>query len=1235
MKKNDHCRIPVLFGVRRKWLLVMKIFVVLFLAFNLSLSASVLSQTRVSLNLKNASFIELIQELESKTDLGFIYNQNDIKNIDVISLDTEDISVEEVLDAALEDTGLEYEIDRDIIIIRPAKVIESQNEVQEKKEIKGKVTDDQGIPLPGVSVVIKGTNIGVATDIDGEYVLEFDQENVVLVFSFVGLLSQEIAYKGQSKINVTLLSDSKQMEEVVITGYTKTSKARAVSASSKITVESIDRQVSADLTEQLEGLSTGLYINSVTRDGGQENLEIVLRGISTFDEEGETADPLMQARNSLNRQPLIVIDGFPYEGPFNDIDQSTIQSIDILKDAAATVLWGLRASNGVIVITTKRGTVGNTRVSISSDWAFGTEQDLSDLNLASSRDIINIRKNYMNLFPTSNLPYRVINNEYYDFWQREMVTDYNMKYAALDRFDQIWAGFYDQQITAEERDQQLDALGENDVLDDFQKHLLQKGFTMRNSVSVSSGSEKMNYRLTTSHTKEEKPNKGDGAERLNVSLTTDLQISKRLKTTVDFSLSSSESKLNAIGTQALFTGTVINRFDRLVDDNGNPLAIKGLYEPYKEEFLTSGFQEYEYNPIHELGYKDYVTKNNNIRLAFGLNYKITNWLSADVKYQYNQIETKRLNESKAESFLMAGRNNQSITKISDGYTDVERAIPYGGWLERNVNNGVNQVYRGVLDAYKVIADKHTVKGIVGMEASENSFINDTQRFVGYNSKTTMYDVQFDHYQFDRNMIPSVLGGRYNPINVFTPKTINRTVSTFSNLGYSYDAKYNIEGSLKIDQASAFGINKKLAKNYYWAIAGSWNIGKEEFLKWKPLTALKLRGSFGYNGNMRRGLTSVTTIITEPWDGITRKSYMTINSPGMPNLSPEKTKTINVGLDLTLFNRLNATIDLYDKQSEDLLIFQHANKTYGLDRLYANDGQISNKGIEIHIGGRVLNTRTIKWDVDLNVSHNINKVLQYGERNIVLAKEYLYAVDGGSVKLIDEDVSSKVRYKWAGLDSNGDPQVYNKEGEVIAWNSPEFEKLTSDDLVKTKPFMAPTFGGLTNRFSYKNFSLSTMMTFKFGHVFEESLDAKYPYKSDPFSQKYHKDVANAWQEPGDELVTNIPAAPRNSDETYYLRGQAFTKSDYGIQDASYIRLKDITLNYRFDKSLLKKIGVRSASLQFQVRNLGLIWSANDKGIDPESVPFMGRSISHSGTFSSGYRPGIRVPVSYAIGARIEF
>lgn len=1214
----------------------MKLTVLFLMLGIISVSAKSFAQGgTISLQMENASLEDILQELKSHSNYTFVYSDQHIEDVSHDLFEVKDANLEVVMQECLEGTDLDYYTENDVVVIFKKDPVLEQPAKQQEYEIKGTVVDEKNIPLPGVSVVVKGTNLGTATDIDGRYVIKVDEKPKALVFTFVGMNQQEVAYTGQKVIDVVLSADTESLSEVVITGYKKVSKVRSTAAAAKVDSKMIQRQATPQLTESMEGLATGLNINVVSKEGRKEELELILRGTSTFNETDEQQDLEKQIRNSLNRQPLIVIDGFPYEGTFGDIDSENIKSIDVLKDAAATALWGLRASNGVLVITTKRGNKGKPTVSFSSNFTVTSKYDLDNLKLTDSQTFIDLRNESMKVNSGYNNALNVIN---YSPWGSPA---YYNKYRAIDEFDQIWAKFYNGDINETERDALTNGLAKNDILPEFEDTFLQNRSIWKNNVSVNGGSEAIRYNFSASHLTEKGISKGDDYNRLNLSLTTDIKLHDKVNAVVDVSLIDTKEEQNGYSISNLFTGDKLARYHQLTDANGNSAYVTGVFKGYEEEFYNRGFDNPGLNPINEKNLNDHEINTRNLRLAAGVNYEINNWLTADVKYQYNSITSKDQDIDHVGSSRAAYINNMGITKWDerDG-AGVQRAIPYGAYTIINRRTAINKVLRGSLNLNKVIKEDHIITAMIGAEASQNDIEVVQNEYFGYNHKLGIYNKTFSPKGWDggsyKEIPNSIMEGALSTNDYWRPETRHRTVSTFFNAGYSYKAKYNIEGSYKVDQASAFGINARLAKNKYWAFSGSWNIAKEDFMTFDELDNLKLRVSYGKNGNMRRGLTTLTIIgYNTSWT--TGETYASISSVGNPNLKPETTINRNIGIDFGLFNRIRGSIDVYKKDSKDLLVPSLVNKTFSMGTFNLNQGKISNKGIEISLNADVLKAKDFVWNANFNFSYNKNEVLRFSPEIERSAYDMIYAVNTAEeAKVIGKDISTRVFYRYAGLDAEGDPLVYDENNNKVSYKDPGFSSLTTDALKVSKPFIAPGFGGLTNSFKYKNWNLSAMITYKFGHVFQEALEAKYAYHElNGWSTGKHVDVNKRWMEAGDENKTMIPRSVNDFSRTSWDRKTAFTYSDYGLHDASHVRLKDITLSYQFDKDLIKKIGLSNASLMFQVRDLGLLWTANSKNIDPEAVPLAGRAITFGDAIGQSYIPSMKKPLSFVFGAKIQF
>ena len=1236
------------FFKRKLLIMMMRFFIFLFCMtlFSMNPNNAISQNSKIKIESdRTLSVDEVFDLIMTQTNYKFVYQEGIFAGFPKIRIKKGIVRTSKLLKRSLFDGNL------DVMITKSNTILIKKKATSEKlqEQLKGVVSDEAGEPLAGVSIYLKNDPTkGWSTNFDGEFAIVVPVGKTI-IFSHVGFVTQEHVLTSAlgNTLNITLKEALNKLDKVVITGYTKTKKTVSSAAASKITKKQINRQVTTNLDQKLEGMVSGLSIASVTPDGGENRLEIIIRGRSTIDEPVSNNDESerRQARDFANRQPLIVVDGFPYEGHFNDIDSETIEMLDVLKDAVATALWGNRASNGVIVITTKRGVAGKANISFTSRLITGTKQDLEGLGLASSAETIKVLSAYQEL-------------EGLGFSNRlRNIANGTRKYGNVNAFENIWLLYHRGSITEGERDAQLMNLGQVDNHSDFQNNLLRSGIVYQNSLSVRGGSEEIRYSFVGSHVNEERPDVGDDFNRLNLALTTNLKLSEKLSANLDVALATSNQENNGIGSSALFTGaeTAVKRFSRLTDNAGNPLSILGVNSEDVNDFNTAGFDRATYNPILDQKLRDNSIKGLNLRLSAGLNYKITYWLGLDLKYQHNRMRTTTRNNKGVNLFETRRNNNSYITDINSA-NGIVRAVPYGGTLERNENLTVNNIYRGALSFNKAFNGVHTLSALAGMEVEESVFNGNRQHFVGYDDRTGQFNNNFNLSEYgSRGTISgTVLGtGNFRNREFFDEDIINRNISSFTNFGYNYKDKYNFEISGKINQATAFGLKVKLRKPLLWGTGISWNIHKENFFKANWVDELKLRLSYGVNGSIRRGLTSVTTIRLAIRNRLNGQPYALVNRPGNKSLSFEETTTKNIGLDFGLFKRIRGSVEVYERLSENLFTPNEISSTYGQGtQIFANNGKISNTGFELQLTTDIIDTENLKWNTNVNYSYNKNEVIAFGVDNSSFnAGTYSIVYRNGAEKRIGQPLSSQVRYNWAGLDDEGNPQIYDKDLNVIGFKEfPEvYNDLDSDALVSTKPFVAPSFGGMTNTFTYKKFTLSFLMTYKFGHVFQEDLNKKYPYLSlGGGHDAFHEDIANAWENPGDENTTDIPAIPRTKNSFEFfpvfklihgenggLRRTMFTDSNLFMHDAAFVRLKDITLNYQLDKEFVKDLGINSVNFLFQARNLGLLWTANDQNIDPESVPLSGRSITFGRSFPIAFRPGIKIPVSLVFGVKLNF
>ncbi|WP_421918608.1 SusC/RagA family TonB-linked outer membrane protein [Marinifilum sp.] len=1175
MKKNDYWRIPIRFGIRNKWLLAMKIYLMLMLACNLSLSASVLSQTRVALSVKNASFIELIQEIESKTDLGFIYNQNDIKNIDEISIDTHDITVEEVLNAALENSGLEYEIDRDIIIIRPAQNVPTVKEQQEKKAIRGKVTDKNGVPLPGVSVVIKGSTIGAATDINGNYALKFDGDNVVLVFSFVGMLPQEIKYTGQVFQNVSLLADTETMDEVVVTGYQSISAERATGSFENVKVEKLlEQKTTANALDILEGEVPGLLYENM---GDGNPSRISLRGLSNFN---------MSDGAVNSHAPLIVVDGFPISGIsggadangddftslIEKINPADIENISVLKDAAAASIWGARAANGVIVITTKKGKKSDKpQISFNSSFSIREKPNYSDAYVASVNDHLELD----------------------EWWAAEGgIRDEDRRSNSRVNSEGIQA-YYDYangNISDADFNTTINGLKQNYYIKEYSDLFLRNYTQQQYNLSISQGNDKYQYRVGLNYQDQKNLNKGDGNQNYGALINLSTELMKGVKFSTKIGFSKRDIQNNGINNIQSYSP-----YARILDDNGDYITMPHLVHPRIKDEVYQELEPYlpfdwDYNLKREFDNQDNSTEVRNTDFQARLDIDIVKGLKAELSYdyQYGRNKTRMYrneeiwevrNEIIGNAFYVEDPNSGEY--VPDGTFIIP---PGGGTLDRNSYASWTDSYRGMLNytGYLDANSEHFVTAIVGIEYRDEKYDGQTdETLYNYNPQALRYtDIYSVPYEFDPRQTWDGSGIYRITNNARVDRDHDRYLSNYANVGYTFKDKYTLTGSWRLDDSNLFGSSPKYRNVPLWSTGLKWRLAEEDFMNVSFLNRLDLRVSYGTGGRINR---DASPFLTASLIADTRTQVPTAEIKDYPNaeLRWETTATLNAGFDFVMFNnRLSGSFEYYRRYTSDVLGSVAVNRTYGVEDVRLNYAEISNKGFDLSLNYRILQNSSVNWDMGVMVNHNVNKVERFDGTETVESYTSVSPVEGYGL-------SEVFAYRWAGLSpEDGTVQVYNENDEIIGWDD---DALPTKDGLQYMGQMTPKFfGNYRNRVSYKGLNLDVLLTYKFGHKFKRST-----FVSGSYNRVAHVDAEKRWRQPGDEAFTDVPSNTIGGKTSVYLRD-----GSQMYEDASHIRIQSIGLSYNLNSKLLANTFVKGVTLGVNGRNLGLLWKATDKDIDPD-------------------------------------
>lgn len=1032
------------------------------------------------------------------------------------------------------------------------------------RTVSGTVKDHGGNALPGVTIQVEGEKKWAVTDNNGYFAITIADKSTFLLFSFSGMEQKKVTLGNSAVLEIVM--ESKVLNEVVVTGYQTFSKERATGSFATVKAADLQNRRISSLSQVLEGNLPGL----VSYKG-----DISIRGTSTF---------------VANSSPLYVIDGFPVENlSYNDggalvdnvpdINPEDIESITTLKDAAAASIYGARAANGVIVITTKKARAGAAKISFSGDLAFTPKYDLSYLHKADANEMIDLTYNFFDNDP--NFKTDPLGEAAYLRNGAGIIT------PALDYLLQSVEG----KITRQEADAKLNAMRNKNVYgQQILDHLMRTAANQQYNLSVSKAGAGNAFNFSATFKNSQGYNLNDNTKSLGLNFRNAVTLSKWLTAETGFYLNYGDD--TRPGSESI-TGTgLINDqlpFEALYDDNGNPLPLReSLTAQQKLNAQQYGLFSSGIIPEKELDYNLIKTRAIKTRVYGKLNAKITSWLNYDIMFQYEK------NSSKAEQLLDKNsyymRNKFNTFSALDAKGNTIYKLPVGDAYRNTADYLRAYTFRQQLNFNKTFNNRHELVAIAGSETREVKNNRDFNGYFGYDPLTLKYQA----------INAQDLGNAFNGLNQaraqlstsdlgYQAETTNRYFSFYGNAGYTYNGKYMLSGSVRYDLSNLFGTNPAYQYRPLWSAGASWIMSREKFLEdvsW--LDILKLRASYGINGNVARDA-GPFMVANYSRNTLTNNTSASIFTPPNPNLRWEKTTTTNIGIDFSVIkDRISGSVDVYNKKSNDLLTTITINPTLGFETAMVNNGAMQNKGIELMLKGQVIRQRDFGWDVTINTSFNKNEVTR-----VDYAPQTAYElVDNYANRYLKgKPFKSLYSYAYAGLNNLGNPTIYDQSGKATD------EYVDLPDLAHYSGTYVPTFSGaLINNIRYKNFLLSFMFVYNAGHVMR--MDIPYEISSFPNSIT-GAGISNAWKKPGDELITNIPRISWNYDETsdknntqYYLYG------DHTIVSAAYIKARNLALSYSLPKSWIQRIKLADVKVRVQADNLFYI-GFNGHGIDPEA------------------------------------
>ena len=1144
------------------------------IALTLSLHVSVYAQGRVSLNCENTSLKEVMEVITKQTSLSFAFTNNiDADNIKV-NATVNNATVENALKEILEPLGISFRISGKQIILNP--VNKTQAASSKQISVSGAITTEDGEPLPGVVVLDLNTNKFVVADVDGNYTINAAPDTK-LQFTALGMQNVELAVKGKAILNVVMPTDVLQLDDVIVTGYQTISKERSAASYNVVQGEAVKSSAMSrgSILESLEGTSAGLTIDFRPTSG----YKYMVRGLTSI---------------NSSMEPLFVLDGVPVgaENVENLLSANDIQSVTVLKDATAVSIWGSRAANGVVVITSKSGGNTNGKISVSYDGSF-TMKGKPSMDSYNMMDNETFMKNALEVFM---MP------EYQTAYSWDIVSKTANGLASLTTYntpmilphEQILYDWQRGLISESERDSKLNALAQNDGYGQIRDLFTVNTWNTSHNISVSGGTGKFkvfgsmgydgrqsNFQTTNDNYKVNLKQQYQIAKWLSWDLTVNASLSKG-KEYYEQNFGSSNAYLTTLPYALLQ-----NPDGSWIDYNQYRISPTWLGKIEPELGIST-----VYHPVED--FKSSVTKTNSIRVRAntGLTVKLIKGLTYEARFQYLKGSTDTEFYIPEDSWYI-----RNLRILGTAYSTNKQMFPAkGGDLTVTESKQAEYTIRHQLNYNNSFDDnKHQITALAGTEWRESSTNNSKSFVKGYDYQTmsqTLYDITNS-----RNAFLNYYGGAtYPTVDHFANGEQKlRYVSYYGNVAYTAFKKYTLNGSVRIDQSNLFGTDVNSQYKPIGSVGAAWRISEEDFIsKVNWIDNLTLRASWGLSGN------SPLPTMGGPYDIITPTTHTSfqgesgykISSPSNKKICWEKTRTWNVGLDFAVLkHRLNGSIDLYHKNTTDLLANKPLNVLTGYSQIFANVGSLENKGIELSLHSTNINTKDFRWNTDFNLSLNKNKVKDYYKSPAQTVQDKIFY--GSNTE--GYPAGALWGFSWAGLrHEDGVPQVYDKDGN-LKYN---YLEMTVDDVKYIGTAIPKYSGSLSNRLTYRDFELSALIIFNLGY--KMATHNTNLQLSGRFDKNRTTEFDQRWRQPGDEEFTNIPSAfedPSSTGRNLWYSSYLYAYSDVAYESANYLKLRELTLSYNLPASLCKKLSVGNAQVRVSAHDVFKV-VANSKGLDPE-------------------------------------
>ncbi len=1098
-------------------------------------SAQVLTKT-VSISLQRKPLSAILQNIGKQAECKISFPAEEVAAFQDVSIECRNCSVADAIGKALLHTGLEFKLVNTTIVVfkKPAANAAPAQTIT----VQGVVRNEMNAPLPYVSVA--SGKKGVITSEDGSFLLPDLPADAPVRFSLIGFDPRTIMAKDLANGHpVILTSPGKNLNTVeVTTAYQRIRPEQSTGAIASISTKEYESRISTDFLSGIQNKLPGLLINTDLKF--EDNSLFQIRGLSTI---------------SANKQPLIVVDGYPTELSLSAINPNEIKSVTVLKDAASATIYGVRASNGVIIIERKQAEVGKTKLAFRTTLGITPKEQYSTYRYAPNSAKLNyLRDSYKD---GADLPVDWSNYE----------NNPSVYQPGFEILLDKKAG----RITEQQLEQRFAALAAYDNAADYSRLFLRTAVNQQYDVNMSGGTERATYYISANYMNNRRNTVNNINHQFLLSARGTYKFNKKLS--LELTTDYLETKANLAPVPDIKS---LYGYERFTDSLGNPAAIftgSNMNPVFNQLNIQRGLYDNMNYPLVNINEISDINRTLNNKIIANFNYKITKGLNLRFGGIYEN-STARLKHYASEKSSEA---RQYVNRYAESNANgLLFNVPKGGYINKKSISSINYTLRAQLDYNRIFQQQHSLNLIAGAEIRKVTSESATSSTFGYNDQTLLQQpVDFNKILTGSWLSKYASGNPGLTFSNLFGRTYadDRYISGYFNGIYSYRSKYSLSGSLRVDQSNLFGTDPKYRYKPLWSLGAGWNIDQENFLQdasW--LDQLKLRVAYGINGNTSKA--SIPQIVAAFATNLrTYPSSTSLELSSMENkaLRWEETANFNAGLDFRLFGRINGNIDYYNRKSKDLLAASQIDPTKGASSATLNAASIQNNGLELSLNADWISRKRFNWNTGIILARNTNKVVSLYVNNTL--QSYLYLTNN---YIVGYPVGAMFSYRYAGLDTAGLPLMYDVNGKV---KSPGFG--TADQGLKDLTYNGNSIpsinGGISNRIDIGNFYFYCMIDYYGG--FKTRIPAPSVYDYRPLAG-----AENYFRVKGDEAKTDImglyPYWLYNSYHTY-----VYNYADKNVVSGAYLVLRDITISYNLrNLKGIRQAGFTNFEIKAQASNI---------------------------------------------------